>query len=168
MKTGQQSARPGACAYDQLIGIVSSLGRQHRDVIVTRLYTQDLFICLLYCSVADSGRKEGPYTFFRQENTGLCLEDSDRIGWRAEGGETSADSSGIEVFVRDVVQLSAKQSPFDHGRVFASEHQPAGLPEQGSPGHRFELFPQWIGGSDQRDVQGVFEIRLADDPALAM
>src|SRR4029450_9817617 len=103
-----------------------------------------------------------------KQDAGARLPDRHHVVARRQCWKPAPDLAGLEALEWQPVRLRAGACAAHPHAVFAPDHQTAGLAPQQSTTLLLELSPQLVGALDQRDVARILEVRLADDPGLAV
>src|SRR5438552_16730658 len=102
----------------------------------------------------------------RVQKSGTWIEDGDEVGKQLKRGEPRMDRVGVEELVgQPVFGRTAERSRYDHS-LRRADHQTTGDRQERSPSTLFQLAPELVGALDERDVQWMLEVLLANDPAV--
>src|SRR5450759_819650 len=102
----------------------------------------------------------------RVEVAGPWVEHSDEVRREPECGEPLVNLRRSQNFVRKVVLARASQRAGDDHSVARADHEPARDLHQRCSARRLQLAPQFVRSLDQRHVQRMLEVGLANNATV--
>ena len=167
-QAGDQVRCPGTRCQDQRSGLVTSPVGRDLDCAIVGGPGDDGLVGLEHCTAIDGTADVCRHRVLdKQESTGRF---PDRFEFLGDG------KSGKVVFEPLAGHVLQRQAVFGGGKTGAGNRRAIGMPgqqqsaavQQRLPEVLGEFVPQSIGFDQQRDVIGMFEIRLASDTGVAV
>jgi hypothetical protein len=96
------------------------------------------------------------------------IEHCNQMRLKLKRGEPFVNLRRSQDFMRELVLARAPQRARDYHSVARADHESTGDLHQRCPTRLLQLAPQFMRSLDQRDVQRMLEVRLANDAAVTV
>jgi hypothetical protein len=164
----KQGICPGAGGEEEAAGDIGAGGGVDGDSIAARFPSDHRLVEAKSGAVFGGDFEMGLDGELRKETSSAGFPDGDHVvGW-LEDWKAASQFGGGKDLVGEFVLLGAALRADEEDAVGRADHQAAGLLEELSAGGFFQVGPQLIGALDERHVERVLEIGLADDAGQAV
>ena len=164
----QKRLYPTACRQQQPCCGVRAVAGHDADAVRRCFPAQHRFIRLQRGAVFAGQLQVRFDTSFREQNARARFSDGDHFVRRLQGEKATPYRRGGEQLVSQMMFFCAPFRATHHDTLGLPDHQTPRLHEEFALRFFLQISPEFVGAPNERNVVRMFEVRLANDPRLAV